>query len=486
MKISIFLIGILISGFTTATAQSVLQKSVSEFVAYEPFKNASITLKIVDVDNGVTLGDFDSQRALPPASTVKLFSTATAFEILGSQYKPCTKLYLDGEVKNGTLFGNLIIKGEGDPTLGSNYFFEGKESEFLNEWVAKIKNLGIREIKGQIISDGSSFGYQGVPDDWTWSDMGNYYGSGPSGICLYDNMLKYYFQTNSAGDKAILRRTFPQLDSLLFLNNIVSANVKGDNSYIYGAPYSYDRLGTGKLPANRSEFMVKGSLPDPELQLAIELYNVLKTNNISVYNGYDNVRKRIAKLNDIPDYSNLEPFHIHYGKTIQEICELTNFKSINLFAEQVLCLTGFQKTKDGSTEAGLNQLYLYWKEKISTKGLYIKDGSGLSRSNAISADHFCDLLIQMHRSKNGSNFKNTLPTVGESGTVAGMCKGTPAQGRVKAKSGTMNRIKSYAGYATTLTGKNLAFAIVVNNYNCSNSATTEQIEKLMVAMVKDL
>ena len=155
-----------------------------------------------------------------------------------------------------------------------------------------------------------------------------------------------------------------------------------------------------------------------------------------------------------------------------------------MFAEQLICLAGFEKTKDGSTEAGLNQMYLHWKNKISKTGLYLKDGSGLSRSNAVSANHFCELLYQMSLSKNAAVFKSSLPVVGISGTVAGMCKGTIAQGRIHAKSGTMNRTKSYAGYLETLSGKKMAFSISVNNFNCSNSTTVEQIEKLMVEMVK--
>jgi D-alanyl-D-alanine carboxypeptidase/D-alanyl-D-alanine-endopeptidase (penicillin-binding protein 4) len=129
-------------------------------------------------------------------------------------------------------------------------------------------------------------------------------------------------------------------------------------------------------------------------------------------------------------------------------------------------------------------MYTYWKSKINTKGLYLKDGSGLSRSNAVGAGHFCELLYQMSKSKNYASFNATLPIVGESGTVSGLCKNTSAQGRIRAKSGTMSRIKSYSGYAETISGRKLGFAIIINNFTCSNSTTVDQIEKLLISMIK--
>ncbi|MBU2019426.1 MAG: D-alanyl-D-alanine carboxypeptidase [Bacteroidetes bacterium] len=465
-------------------AQTDFQSAVNQFVNFSSFTNSSISIQVIDLSSGEILGEHNAKTAIPPASTVKLFSTATAYEILGSSYRPATKIYLDGPIENGVLRGNIIVKGEGDPTLGSKYFYENIESGFLDVWVKEISKLGIQSVQGQIISDASAFGYLGAPEDWTWGDLGNYYGAGPSGICIYDNQLNYYFDTYGSGEKTVLTKTIPALDSLLFLNNIVSANVSGDNSYIFGAPYSYDRLGTGRLPINRRGFMVKGSIPDPELQLAIEFYKKLQSHNILIENGYDNVRKRTALMNDLPDYSKLQLIYTNIGKTVDEIALLTNHKSVNLFAEQLLCLTGFAQSNKGSTDEGLNQLYKFWQSKIDTKGLYLKDGSGLSRSNAVAAAHFCELLAQMSKSINYANFKASLPIAGQTGTISSLCKNTPAQGRIFAKSGTMSRIKSYAGYAETLTGKKLGFAIIINNFNCSSSTTVNEIEKLMVAMVK--
>lgn len=461
-------------------SQTKYQSYVDAFVAYEPFSNASISLKAIDVASGEVLMDYHSNTTLPPASTMKLFSTASAIDILGPNYQPVTSVQYDGAVIDSVLNGNIWIFGGGDMTLGSRYFNdENAQSSFLSDWVNSIRKAGIKQINGSIIADGSSFGYEGVPDGWSWSDIGNYYGAGFSGICIYDNMIQYHFQTKTVGTPAILKSTFPISDKLVFHNEIKSANVSGDNSYIYGSPFSYYRSGIGTLPANNADFVVKGSLPDPEEQLANELKSALEKNGISVMGDATPMRTTILTM----QVRTFTPILEYRGKTISEIATITNHKSINLFAEGLMCLTGKKQIGLGSTSASTSYLETYWSKRINTSGLHIKDGSGLSRSNAVSASHYCDLLKSMHNSVNYSFFYNSLPISGKSGTLTSVCKNQAAHGKVHAKSGTMNRIKSYAGYIESNSGKTIAFAVIVNNYECSNSQTVDQMEKLFNTLV---
>ena len=123
-----------------------------------------------------------------------------------------------------------------------------------------------------------------------------------------------------------------------------------------------------------------------------------------------------------------------------------------------------------------------WNKKIDFTGLYIKDGSGLSRSNAISARHFCSLLIEMTKSPNYAAFLSTLPLSGCSGTLSGVCKNQLGHGKIRAKSGTMTRIKSYSGYVESTSGKKIAFTIIVNNFNCSSNEVVNQMETIFNAM----
>ncbi len=468
---------------STIFSQTELENVKNQFVSDPVLANASIGFCVIDLKSGEKLASHQAKVSLPPASTTKLFATATAIEVLGENYQPKTRLYASGEMsKTGEINGNLWVRGGGDATLGSKYYNgDGKEADFLKKWADTLYKLGLRKIAGSVVGDGSEFGYKGAPEGWTWNDMGNYYGAGPAGLPIFDNMLKYYFKVNGAGSTPVLLRTFPIVEGFHFNNYIAGSTATGDNSYIYGAPYSLDRFGTGYLQMN-SSITVKGSIPDPELQFAEELRKALIERGIVVTGKSAGVRSMELETAWKRYSTGHTLLFTHNGPSVSSIAYWTNLKSINLFAEQLLCLVGYSKNGDGSTDNALNQMDKFWDSKITTTGLYLKDGSGLSRSNAISPEHFCALLKYMHESKNAKAFKATLAIAGETGTLSDVCKGQPAQGKIKAKSGTMSRIKSYAGYVETKSGKELAFSIIVNNYNCSNNALIARIEKLMNAM----
>lgn len=469
--------------FILHASHSQIQTSIQNLVNRSDFANASISIQVTNLTKNETIAGYNNNLCLPPASTVKLFSTATSLSLLGKNYKPKTSLYCQGEIIDSILYGKIMIKGFGDPTLGSMYFDLPLDSVF-GSWTKALRQKGIKSLNGDILVDGSQFGYQGIPDGWTWADMGNYYGAGPSGICVYDNMLNYFFRTSTAGSPSQLLRTEPTLYELDFYNRVVAGKVRSDNSYIYGAPYSNVRFATGSLPENQAEFKVKGSLPDPELALGRAFQYYLLANGFDVDGELQTAREELWNGRLIIYDWSASLVAETAPHTLLEIATLTNHKSINLFAEQLLCLTALEIKHEGTTEAGLDILENYWKSKINWSGIRLTDGSGLSRSNAVSAGQFCDLLAYMYKG-NFEDFRSTLPIAGKSGTLAGLCRGTAADGRVYAKSGTMNRIKSYAGYVQGKSGDWYAFAIILNNYNCSNASAVDSIEKIMVAIANN-
>jgi serine-type D-Ala-D-Ala carboxypeptidase/endopeptidase (penicillin-binding protein 4) len=463
-----------------------IEVAKNQFINDPWVQNASIGICVIDLKTNKKIIAHNEKISLPPASTVKLFSTASAFEILGANYTPKTKIYVDTEIdENGVLNGNLWIRGAGDISLGSKFYSsEGTEDEFLEKWADSLYALGLRKINGDLIGDGSEFGYQGVPDGWNWADIGNYYGSGPSGLPIYDNLLKFYMKVGGKiGTKATLIRVFPEIENLNFINYIESSKSRGDNSYIYGAPFSYDRFGTGYLPRNSNSFLVKGTLPDPEYQFVCELKRILSLRGIYIngkVKGARNMNLSMASSR----YASKKLIFTHEGRSVNSISWWTNKKSVNVFAEQLICWLGKEKGTIGNTKTGLYVQNKFWSGKIDTRGLNLKDGSGLSRTNAVNPENFCSLLTYMHNSKNSSLFKETLAVTGESGTLSKVCYGQTAHGRIKGKSGTMNKIKSYAGYVSTVNGKELVFSIIANNYGCTNDAMLKKMEKFMNELAK--
>ena len=482
-KYSFFSLLIILFNCWLLCGQISLQETTDYFVKTPQNKYASVSICIVDIDKDSVLANINGNKVLMSASTAKLFSTYTALDVLGSEYRPQTNLYINGEVDSlGVLQGDLYIRGEGDVTLGSKYFNEeGSEYEFMKDWLSALKAQGINAINGSIIADGSQFGYAGVPDGWDWSDMGNYYGSGACGINFYDNMVKYYFDTYNYGETAKFLKTFPSDDSLIFRHSISAANIRNDQSYMYGAPYSRDRFGVGSLPLNRKSFTLKGSMHDPEYMLSLEFTGFL--NNDSLFSYVRGKPKGVRLMPSVVlNYEELKMIHSHKGEKLIDIVRITNLNSVNLFAEGLLNLVGFNKYGKCSTSSGIEAIYKNLEGKVNLSGMKLKDGSGLSRENAISAENFCSLLTHIHRSNLSDVFRSTLAVAGNSGTLKNICKGQSASGRMQAKSGTLSNVKAYAGYVNSKSGSNLAFAVIVNNFEGSRYKLVKKMEQIFNQM----
>ena len=485
MKIRSSILTFLIIVVNLSFGQTIIENSIQAFVADSDLKHASISFIVLDANSGKQIEEYNSNAALPTASTAKLFSTATALEILTPDYQPITRIYTDGHIDStGTLIGNLWIRGGGDPSLGSKYFTStSTQYDFLQSWCDQLEALGIKKIAGAIIADASEFGYNNAPDGWTWGDMGNYYGAGPSGLTIGDNMMNIKFKTSKYADgQTEIVSINPEVPGLEIQNNVKSSTSSSDNAYIYGSPYSLDRFVVGTLPMGKSNFIVKGSLPDPENQFAHKFLEILADNNIST-NGFKTVRKMNLDSAE-KRYIKYTLLVSHKGPKLIEIINYTNMRSVNLFAEHMLCLVGYEKHGIGTTTAGIKALKQYWKDKISLTGFDIRDGSGLSRSNGISAKHYADLLLAMKGSKFNTAFYNSLPISGVSGTLKSLNRGQTAHGKIHAKSGTMNRIKSYAGYIESSSGKTLIFALIVNNHTCSSSSIKKKMEPLFNSIAR--
>ena len=477
--ISLFFI-FLIHGQADYTPKNSIERKAYQMMQEGVLKNASFTFQVYDLTNDSVLASYNEHKSLTPASTMKLFSTATAICTFGSYKQFETKLTYTGNIdSNGVLQGDLYIIGGGDPSLGSKYFTpqDSAQDSFMNEWVSAIQKEGIKSINGRVIGDASAFSEHMIPGTWSWGDIGNYYGAGPNGLTIYDNLLSLSFNSGkNDGDSTVVDCYEPFLPNITFNNQVRASKINRDRAYIFAAPYQPQKTITGFIPRDREDFIVKGTIYDPAYQAAYDLeYHLLK-NGISVSQNAST--SRLLRT----EKPTTTTFYTHKSPTLSRIAYWTNHLSVNLFAEHLFQLVGLKRVRDGSNYGGSVALSNFWKKHMNTSGLYISDGSGLSRQNAVSASHFIGLLKYMKKSKYYNSFYTSLPIAGRSGTLSSIGRGTAAANNVRAKSGTMTRVKSYAGYAKTKSGKEVAFAMVINNYNCYTSTVTKKLEKLMVAI----
>ena len=448
-------------------------------------RGASFSLVVKDVQEGRTVYSYDTDRLQSPASVLKTVATATALEILGEDYRYPTTLEYDGILENGTLEGNLYIKGSGDPSLGSSHFAPG-QNKFLSTWIAALQKAGIKHITGSVISDESIFDTEGVSIKWLREDMGNYYAPGSYGISIFDNMYKLSLQTGAAGTRPVLKGTEPDTPFIRFKNYLKAAPVSSDSAYIIGAPLDDVRYLYGVLPANREAYVLKGDIPDPALYLARYLTDQLQQKGIRV-DGSPSCYRIEVEENRWKKGERKE-IVTTYSPTLREIASICNHVSHNLYADALVKTVGLQykprrNEMISSFGRGVQVVKEYWEKKgLDVFPLRMNDGSGLAPADKVSAGFMGELLVYMATESAVSDaFIASLPQAGIEGSVRNFLKGSKLQGKAHLKSGGITGVRSYAGYITK-DGKTYAVAVFSNNYSCPMSRMTRALEKLLLQL----
>lgn len=442
-------------------------------------KNTSIGISVMDANSGDIVLETTPQLSLVPASVLKIITSATALEILGSQYRFETRIDFFGEMNTdtGVLNGNLIIVGGGDPALGSMYFEDRYlKNHFLDQWVKAIKQKGIKEITGDLIADASVYEQQMIPNTWVWEDLGNYYGAGACGLSVYDNLYQITLKSGINSTLTEIEKINPEIPGLQIENEVTASNIDRDMAFVFGSPFELKRVIKGTIPEYKTGFKIKASIPDPPFLLATQLKKKLDDANIKV-NGSIRTSYKSCKTGKMICNTVSPP--------LKDIISVLNHESVNLFAEHLCKHLAYVETGFGNTKDGLEIIQKFWKERgIDTSGMFLADGSGLSRFNAITARQLTEILDYINRSQNAEVFRQSLPTAGGNGTLYVFDKEKFPNGMLRAKSGSMTRVRCYAGYIKTKSEKELIFAIMLNNFPCKQTEAIQKIEDFLVEISK--
>lgn len=443
------------------------------FTNNDLLRKANISITVKDLNTGKILESYRPEYATVPASTLKLITTATALELLGPEFHFRTTLEIDGLITpDSILNGNLYIHGGGDPTLGSA--MQG-DTAFLTSWVSSILKAGIKRIKGNIVADATRFDLEGINPKWLWEDMGNYYGAGAYGISYKDNLYTLEFCSGKIGSTPEIVKMIPEIPDFQFQNNLKSTAIGYDSAYFYGAPFSNYRMIYGEIPANRPSFKVKGDIPRPGFLLARDFTKKLQTAGINVSGNPTDV---------VVGSQNRRTIYTHFSPELRDIIREINVKSNNHYAEHVFRYLSLITDSIATSRGSVLVIRKFWASKsLPVDELFMYDGSGLSPVNAVSSGFMVSLLEYMDKSPYSKDFRDSLPIAGNTGTLKSFLKNTPLQGKVRAKSGSIHRVKCYAGYINSK-GKNYAFSIMVNNPNGTLGETTKKIEEFLLTVTK--
>jgi serine-type D-Ala-D-Ala carboxypeptidase/endopeptidase (penicillin-binding protein 4) len=452
------------------------EKSFKLFLADSVMEHAEVSFCIIDADNGKALFEYNPDKSLIPGSVLKLITSSAAIEMLGPEYTFKTSVGYTGSLnkRSGKLTGDIIIKGGGDPSLGSKRFEEYYRG-FTDNWVAEIKKLGIKKITGRIITDDSYYDYLPSPAKWLWEDIGNYYGAGAFGLSVFDNTCEIHLKTSPDNLKPIITGISPEECSSELTNRLIAAGTD-DNGYVFATPYSTNGWLAGSIPFTSEDYIMNASITDPPLLMAKVMDNKMRASGISVSGKSTTTRLLSSRITET-----ITPVSDIVSPSLKDIVTMLNHESVNLYAEHLVKELGKVFNNTGSTEAGIEVIKGFLSETgVKTDGLFIEDGSGLSPLDAINAKAIAGLLLYMKdKGKYFTEFYSSLPEAGKEGTLKNHFSDPVFEGRMKAKSGSMTRVRSYAGYLTALSGKNLIFCIIVNNFSGPHQEIISHIEEIL-------
>lgn len=429
----------------------------------------SLSVLAVDIESGNVVVEHHPYQRMTPASLTKVITTGAALCAIDPEFNYQTQFYLheeDGAKK-------IIVKGKGDPTLGSNRFKETKPEFVFEQLLLALKDKGIATVD-EIIVDNSFFGGVKQPSKRLWEDMGNYYGAVPNGVTYKENTFYLTMKSpDGVGLPVEIVKIEPEFD--INVNCLVkTADNNKDSAYVYGYEDASLWYVSGTIPQNRDAFTIKGAVAQPELIFAKELHHYLNENGISV-NGY------VLDSFNISEGENL--LYVHNSPALKRIVKVINKYSHNLWADHLMFQLAYNQCGKADWDNGVRAISDFWRKAIPDYSGQFFDGSGLSPFNAISAHDMVEALRYINVSGRGDAFKQSLAVAGVDGTLRSILKENGFRGKMIGKSGSFNGVLGYCGYITTNKGKTIAFCMIANRFTEPFKMIRTNMEQLMKEII---
>ncbi len=420
---------------------------------------------VVSLTRGDTLYTFNPDEPRQPASTMKLFTSALVLDRLGPDYTFATDVLRDGRLDSaGTLDGNLILRGDGDPSL-SNRFLRGEPDAPMQSLARAVAAAGIKHVHGDLIGDASAFEAQRIPTGWLHRYLSASYAARVSALSLNDNLAWVTVAPGAPGEAAVVGLE-PSSSALPITNNV--RTVAGS----YGARISVVTGNNGSLQArgwigaHTGTRLFEVVVEDPALFTVGAFRSALAGVGVHV-DGQIRLAPTPGAAVKVTSLA---------SPPLTRIIAAMNRESINHYAELLFrdAVRGPDRSTIGSADLGDVMLQRFMTDKVGAgrDAVTVSDGSGLSTLDRITPRAMVDLLAYADRASWRSAFHASLPVAGESELLRKRMRRTPAQGNLHAKTGTTNNIVSLGGYVTALDGEILAFSMMYNGYDRWNAKTT--------------
>jgi serine-type D-Ala-D-Ala carboxypeptidase/endopeptidase (penicillin-binding protein 4) len=461
---------------------------------------------VADRDTGEILYELNADHFFMPASNAKIFTTSLALARLGRDYRFRTTLESRAPLgSDGRLAGDLRLVGRGDPDLSNRIFpfagrFErsGPVEKILVEMADAAVARGLKEVNGDIVADDSYFPYDPYPAGWAAGDLFFEFGAPVSAIAFNENSFSIGVRPGprTGGPAAISAEPDAARDT--FRAEIVTGTAASEPTFaVVRQPGINFILVRGSIPLSHAPMRLDFAMTQSAETAALALKQLLEARGVRVTGAAVALHSAPPETTAAgepvfppPSSPAALPAVVlaeHLSPPLIESIRLTNKISQNLHAELLLRTVGREKTGLGSTAAGLKvERDFLAAAGIADTDVVLSDGSGLSRDDLVTPRAVVALLRYAARQPWGPDFISTLPVAGVDGTLEDRMKNTPAAGRIRAKTGSHEDAHALSGYASTLRGESLVFAIFGNNNPQHGLDATTTLDALATAMVETL
>ena len=472
----------LLLGLILITQQNFAQrrrvKRLTKAFLHAPALEGALTgIRIERLDKNRILASVNADKLFIPASTMKTLAVFNALQDLGKDFRWHTEFLINGNIRNDTLYGNLIIRAHGDPTFGGPRMGEDWKQP-TDSLITRIQSLHIRVIRGDLILQQNGDWYP-APGSWPVEDIGTYYGTGAWSFNFNDNKMRITMRQNPrTGAPVQVVALHPDIPGYTCRNRVVSGKPgTGDEAYLYGEPTQYFRTLIGEIEPGDSLFDVKAGIPNPPLSYLRLLKIFLERKNIGL-TGTPRIENNFRK------YPGEKILLDKTSAPLIDIAKTTLNFSVNHYAEAMMRLI-IEKNRPADGYIDKDSLNAYFRRR-GFRLIDLEDGSGLAPDNLIAPQEYTAFLKRLVRRNGLAYVLDILPHAGEEGYARYFLAGHPENARLWLKSGSVSKVRNYTGIFQGKSGHYYVFAIMVNHFKTSHKAVKKAIEKYLDKLILQL
>lgn len=437
--------------------------------------HAHLGWKFLEADTGKVLADHEASAFFAPASNAKLYTTAAALVRLGVTYQFKTIVKTGGTVDvDGTLRGDLILVGGGDPNLSGRtlpYTPDRHDEDPLaavKRLADQIQSRGIRRVQGDVIGDDTRYPFDPYPDGWTIDDATWYYGAPVSALSVNDSSVQIAVLPTRPGEPADVHLD-PEFGYFVVLNRVVTDESAAAHIDISRPPGSNELILSGTIGRTAPKVEEYVAVPDPALFAASALKAQLEVRGISVRGGARAAHRNLssvpnplaeALLVSAPEGMVLASLD---SAPLYQVVQVVNKVSQNLHAEMLLREVALATHGVGTVAAGLDERTKFLAEAgIDSAAFDLTDGSGLARQDLTTPDSTVQLLRYMWQRPERDSWLASLPVGGIDGSLRRRFKNLPGAERIHAKTGSLAHVSTLSGYLQAKSGNWIIFSVMIN------------------------